>query len=518
MAVLVFNIFCWQLQAADALKVAKIFSSHMVLQQNAKVPIWGWAAPTTEVMVTFAGQSQKAVTDKDGKWQVKLTPLKTSKEGRSMTISGAGSTTTLEDILVGEVWLCSGQSNMEWKIDMLKIDTASIKAAAEFPLIRHCKVARRPSPTPQKDCIADWQICSPKTVGTFSATAYFFGMNLHKELDVPIGLVNSSWGGTPIESWLPFDQQRDNEAIQKLKANFDRQATTYDEVKEKEKFDAATAKWKESIKGMDRSKINWRKRPKMRAHPHKSQRYPGSLYNGMIVPLETLAIRGAIWYQGESNARSVETGSYYKKQLTDMITSWRTRWQQHDDFPFYFVQLPNFMAPQKNPVDHDAMWPVVRESFYRVHKDLKNAAMAITIDIGEEKNIHPGNKAEAGRRLALQALQNAYSKPIVGCGPVFKSHKIVDNKVILTFDNIGSGLMAKDGELKTFAIAGADKKFVWATASTDGKTVTVSSDEVVNPAAVRYAWANNPIGCNLYNKENLPASPFRTDDWELNRK
>ncbi len=356
---------------------------------------------------------------------------------------------------------------------------------------------------PADDCGGSWAVCSPEAVGRFTATGYFFGRELHKRLDLPIGLLNSSVGGTPIEAWtnrrglapgqpVPKGPDPDSPEVRQARADYAIQL-------ERWKAKLATTKDRR-----ERRRIRRPRPPKALAELYA---HNGNLYNGMIHPLLGYGIRGAIWYQGEANAGR---GFAYRKKLPAMIQGWREVWGQ-GDFPFGVVQLPNFRRRADQPTD--GSWAVVRESQALAMK-LPNTGLAVTIDIGEAGNIHPRNKRDVGRRLALWALAKAYGKEVVHAGPVYEKMEIAGSKVSVHFRDESGGLLAKGGELKGFAVAGEDRKWVWARAEIDGSAVVVHSDEVPKPVAVRYAWANNPE-CNLYNKAGLPAGPFRTDTWPV---
>ncbi len=480
-----------------------IIKSHMVLQRDMPVPIWGWAEPGEEVTVTVAGQTKTAITTADGKWIVKLDPLAAGGP-HTMTIAGAN-TTTLEDILVGEVWLCSGQSNMAMTVGAAR-DAESEIASASFPQIRMATVARQAAAEPQEDCqVPAWQVCSPETVRGFSATAYFFGRHLHQHLNVPVGLINSSWGGTCIEAWTSKEALAQLESGRALIGKWAQMAAQYDPDAARQAYEKRLAEWEKTVKETPAGARRPRK-PAPPVHPSKNQNAPGTLYNGMIAPLVPFAIRGAAWYQGERNSNSVSDAYEYRDELPTLIGNWRGTWGQ-GEFPFLFVQLPNFAGKQP-----DAL-ALNRESML-LSLRTPNTGMAITIDIGESGNIHPKNKQDVGERLGLAARHVAYGEDVVSSGPVYRSARIADNEVILTFDHIGSGLVARDGELREFTIASEDGQFSPARAEIKGDTVVVSSEQVLEPVAVRYAWTSDPRG-NLYNREGLPASPFRTDDWPI---
>jgi sialate O-acetylesterase len=498
---------CLVAVAAADVKLPGVFGDHMVLQREMPVPVWGWADPAEKVTVTLGYQSKAATADSTGKWSLKLDPLKVGGP-LELQVQGKTNLVRYTDVLVGEVWLCSGQSNMAMGVGGVTNKDAEI-AAADYPRIRLYTVDRKPAAEPKDNCRGTWRLCSPKTVGSFSAAGYFFGRELHKQLNVPVGLIDSSWGGTPIETWMSAKAQ---EALPELKQsveNLNRQIEDFDAGKTKGQYEKQLADWeKAAAKAKAEGKMFKGGKPQPPQDPRFRAGSPGTLYNGMIAPLAPYAIRGAIWYQGEANAGKA---NLYGLQLKTMVANWRADWKSN--LAFIAVQLPNFMAPQKKPSEGVAGWPLIREQFFKTLSVVPNTGMAVTIDIGEANNIHPRNKQEVGRRLAQWALAKTYGKTVVACGPLYKSMHVDGDKIDIDFDYADGGLAVRDGgKLKGFAIAGADKKFVWADAQVVGNTVTVSCAEVKSPAAVRYAWANNP-DCNLVNKEGLPASPFRTDDW-----
>jgi sialate O-acetylesterase len=349
-------------------------------------------------------------------------------------------------------------------------------------------------------------MCSPETVGSFSAAGYFFGRELYKEIKQPIGLIHTSWGGTPAEAWTSPAALQENPGLEPILTRYKEALAAW--PKAKAKYDEDVAKWKEAAQ---QAKTDGKQPPRMPGAPMGpgNPNCPSGLYNGMVAPLIPYTIRGAIWYQGESNAGRAYQ---YRDLFPTMIKSWWNAWGQEGqgDFPFLFVQLANFMDPKEEP--GDSSWAELREA-QLMTLDLSNTGMAVIIDIGDTKDIHPKNKQDVGKRLALWALANTYSKDVVYSGPLYTSMTKKGKTIVLSFDHLGGGLVAKGGEpLKGFALAGADKKFVWADAKIEADKIIVSSDKVADPVAVRYAWADNPV-CNLYNKAGLPASPFRTDTW-----
>ncbi|MFT5131085.1 MAG: sialate O-acetylesterase [Rhodothermales bacterium] len=640
--VFLFLVCVWG--ASAELRLAGIFSDHMVVQQRRIVPVWGWAKPKARVVVRLERNTATTTALEDGSWSVRM-PILPGAGPYELLVESDGKTATVKDIVPGEVWICSGQSNMEWNVGGSQNAAEEIKAATH-PMIRHIAVTKAISPTPKDDISSGgWQICSPETVGGFTAVGYFFARKLHADLKVPIGLIHTSWGGTVAEAWtsaealkemadfkapveaiaastkdLPALQKAYNEAQAKWQSAYDAA------LKAKmpwEKADLDHSKWKTmklptfwesaglpdldglvwfrrtvaipevwagkeatlnlgqiddqdwtSVNGKEVGSIHGWTTPRSYTIPadqvkagkmtiavrvldtggggglHGSAEQmsltqkdqpsislagdwhyslsdamqkvparpvappfttnpnePTALYNAMIAPLLKTRIAGAIWYQGESNAGR---GEQYETLFPGMITDWRARWKQ-GDFPFYFVQLANFMAPSATP--SDTAWARLRDA-QRKTLELPNTGMAVVIDIGEEKDIHPRNKQDVGKRLALQALGKTYERDVVPSGPSFKALKVEGKALHLSFDDIGGGLVVSgEGALKQFAIAGKDKVFHWAEAKIDGESVIVTSPKVAEPVAVRYAWADNPIGCNLANKAGLPASPFRSDDW-----
>lgn len=644
--------------ASGEVRLPTVFSDNMVLQRDMKIPVWGWADPGEKVTVILGKEKVKRKADKNGYWRVNLKKRSAVSEPLDLIVKGEN-TVTVSNVVIGDVWICSGQSNMEMTVGRCYNSGEEIESA-NYPLIRHFKVQKKIEYEPVDDVDGYWTVASPQTVGGWTAVGYFFARDLYNKYNVPIGLINTSWGGTRVEAWISKaaysrldGTSGDIADIANRKNNVNQNAEDYKaEVKafkdayaklealEKDEEHIAKysdpelddSKWREiqtpgnweelGHRGLDGEvwyrrtiKIpeSWsgkdlalelgpvdeidtvyfngkkvggmgRVKPLMTEYWNTPRKYvvPGNLvkagdaviamrivdqagqggpwggsreqmfivpvseksdvsarvplygvwrydialelpkkprskhspntatvlFNGMINGLIPYGIKGALWYQGESNAGNAYA---YRERFPAMIKDWRKRWRQ-GDFPFLWVQLANFRAAPKVP--ENSSWPVVRESQNKA-LSLPNTATALAIDIGDAKDIHPKNKQDLGKRMALAARKIAYGEDIVYSGPTYKGMKKEGNKIILSFDNIGSGLMAKGGELKQFSIAGKDQKFVWADAVIDGDTVVVSCDEVADPVAVRYAWANNPEGCNLYNKEGLPASPFRTDEWHV---
>ena len=502
-------VLCIAGAAGAEVALPRIFWDHMVLQRDIAVPVWGTATPGDTITVTFAGQTKTATADKDGAWRVALDPLQASSEGRTLAVQSKTENRKSEiaDVLVGEVWFCSGQSNMAWSVSKAADGPAEI-AAATHPQIRHAR-----------GDIGRWSVVSPETVGSITAVGYYFGRHLHKELKVPVGLIQSAVGGTRIEAWTAHEAIAADPVLKVMIDEQAAKAAAYDPARAQKMYEAKLAVWEKRAAA---AKAAGKKPPRKPAPPKpptkKAARF-GGLFDNKVQTTIPYAIRGAIWYQGESNAARPEL---YRTQFPVMIRDWRKRWGQAPgapgggDFPFLFVQLANFRAVEAEPVD--SLWARLREAQSMVLKTEPHTGQAVIIDIGEVNSIHPKNKQEVGRRLALWALGTTYGRKIPYSGPLLGSHKIEGGKVVLTFDHAYDGLTAKGGgELKGFAIAGEDRKFVWAKAVIRDNTVIVSSDKVAAPVAVRYGWADNPI-CNLVNSANLPASPFRTDDWEQAKK
>ncbi|SKC65133.1 sialate O-acetylesterase [Ohtaekwangia koreensis] len=608
----------------------KIFSDNMMLQRNQPIHVWGWAKPSESVTVTFHGATAKTKADKNGNWKLSLKAM--SHGGPYELVVKGKNTITLKNILVGDIWVGSGQSNMEWIVKTTNHAAEEI-ANGNHPQIRLFTVPKAMSFDTEKDLTGgQWLECNPETLGDFSAVAYFFGRKLNAELNVPIGLINSSWGGTNIQTWMSSDIMYTKDEYKKLdlpalrleaKELPEKQRKYYDALQnEKGKSEkwyepGYTDGWKKivlpkiweqteignadgivwfkkeftldaadigsatlhlgPIDDIDETYLNgklvggtngWNAERNypiagnilqpgknilvvrvtdgaggggIYGAPEKlfleintkridlagewlykvsvlntqyglqaggPNAYPSQLYNAMIAPFISLPIKGVIWYQGEANTWEAER---YKALFPELINNWRSKWNQQ--FPFLWVQLANFMAPDATPASSE--WAALREA-QSATLALPSTGQAVIIDIGEAGDIHPRNKQDVGLRLALSALHVAYNQDVVYSGPVYKSMQKTDNKLILTFDNVGSGLVIKDkyGYLKSFAIAGDDQKFVWAKAYIENGKVIVYHPDVKNPVAVRYAWGNNPDDANLYNQEGLPASPFRTDNWK----
>jgi sialate O-acetylesterase len=481
-----------------------VISNGMVLQRDRPVPIWGQADPGEVVTVSFAGRSAKAIAGPDGKWQVRLGPFHVNAKPANMTISGKNAI-ELKDVLVGEVWLMSGQSNMQRLLSETANGAEAI-AAANYPLIRLFNVSRQAAFKHRPPPLAIWQVCSPDTVKEFSAAGYYFGVELQKELTVPIALINSSYGGSQAEAWTPVEYLL---ASDELKPTVERtKIWDAERAQVKADYEKSLAAWRE---GVEKAKAAGARPQPSPAVPDALREYriASSIYNGMIAPLIPFSIRGAFWYQGESNEARAQQ---YALLLPTMIRAWRERWGE-GNFPFGIIQLPNYRDSKPDPADE--AWSHVREAQRLAAVNTPNSGLIVTIDIGEARDIHPKNKLDVGRRMAGWALANVYGRKITSSGPAFRQAKVAGSKIILTFADAGRGLRIRDGvRLEEFAIAGADHKWHWAEAKIVGKNrVEVWADSVPQPLAVRYAFNNNPKHPNLTNETGLPATPFRTDDW-----
>lgn len=492
-----------QLAAKAEVRLPDVLGSSMVLQQKQSLPVWGRAEPGEAVTVTFGKQKQTVVADAGGSWRVNLKPLTADFTPQTMTIAGTN-TIELTDILVGEVWLVSGQSNMQWTLFQSNNGEAEVAAAAH-PNIRLFNASREVAFKKREGKLGEWARCSPKSVKDFSGAGYYFALELEKTLKVPIGLINSSYGGSQAEAWTPVDYLN---ASADLRPAVER-AKIWDEERPRVKiqYEEAIKKWREDSEAKKAAGVRPSPSPAV-PDALRDYRVASSIYDGMIAPLMPFAVKGAIWYQGESNEARAEQ---YNTLLPTMIRAWRERWQA-GDFPFGIVQLPNYRAVKPEP--EDTPWSFIREAQRRTALQTPKTGLIVTIDIGEAGDIHPKNKLDVGNRMARWALKDVYGRKLA-TSPVLRKTEIKGSKMILTFDEVGEGLKIKNGEkLDEFAIAGADRKFVWAEAKIVGKNkIEVSSPAVTNPQAVRYAFNSNPRHPNLTNDSGLPASPFRTDDW-----
>ncbi len=450
----------------NAFTVSRLFSDGAVLQRNAVVPVWGTAPSGTSVAISFDGALQEAEAGPDGTWRGALEP-RAAGGPHTLTISAGDQTLDIQDVWFGDVWIASGQSNMEWTVAN-SANAANEIRSADDPRIRHFKTPRSWAYEPESTLAGGaWRQADSSHVGQFSAVGYYFARALRTAVDVPVGILNTSWGGSRIEAWLEPD--------------------------------ALTMAPEEIARRLDEHKERGEER---------TNHQPTLLYNKMIHPLLPFPVTGFLWYQGESNAGNAEDAERYAVQFQSLISSWRSAWG-NDTAPFLFVSLAGFRAAPLEPGDSN--WALLRES-QSAALALPNVGQAITIDIGEADDIHPRNKQDVGLRLALAARRLSYGEDLAYSGPLYRDHVVEGDRAILSFDHAESGLVARgSSQPGGFSIAGTDGQFVWADARIVDDTVVVSSDSVANPVAVRYAWADNPDRANLYNEEGLPAAPFRTD-------
>lgn len=495
-------------------KLASPFGDHMVLQRNTLVPVWGTADAAEKVSVQLDKQTVSTVAGADGKWMVKLNKLAAGGPF-VMTVKGKN-TLTVNDVYAGEVWLCSGQSNMDMTVAREDrywcgvINEAEEVANANYPLIRVFDVDFTPASTPQADLTGKWEVVSPQTVGHLSAAAYFFARDLQQKIKVPVGLITTAYGASTAEAWIREEMFTPDAKLKPLLESFQAKLAKYEaDTAGQNAYKVAFANWQLALSKAKAEGKPEGKAPK-NSDPVRDQHNATVLWNGMVKPLAPYAIKGALWYQGESNS---PTASIYRHIMETLITDWRHVWGQ-GAFPFIYVQLANIGKIYDSIPAKGGAEATKREAQLQ-NLSLPNTAMVVAIDNADPSNmgnVHPKNKQEIGRRLALAAQAIAYGdSKVVYSGPIYEKMQVEGNAIRLYFKHAGSGLAAKDGELKGFAIAGEDKKFVWGTAKIEGSTVVVSSPEIAKPAAVRYGWSNNPP-TSLYNKENLPASPFRTDN------
>ena len=492
-------------QAVAEVRLPAIFGHHMVLQQNQPDRIWGWADPREEVTVTIDQQRKAAIAGHDGKWIVELDPIPAGGP-YTLTIKGKNEI-RFEDVLVGEVWVCSGQSNMEWPVSASN-DPDLEARTAKYPKIRLITVPKVGTQDPQSDFNGAWKVTSPEAVSDFSAVGYFFGRQLHQTLDVPIGLIDNSWGGSACEAWVRRDLMASDERYTALLERWADTERNYDHQRAVAEYQSRLADWKVAEEKAKAAGQEPPQRPQQPSNPLTGNARPANIYNGMVKPVLGYGIRGVIWYQGESNA---SRAYQYRSLFPLMISNWRDEWKQ-GDFPFYWVQLADFRDEKPEPAESD--WAELREAQTMTMSALPKTGEAVIIDLGEGQDIHPRNKQDVAKRLARWALASDYGVSIPYRSPIYRSMERQGNKIVVTFDHVGGGLRTFDTrDLRGFAIAGSDRKFVWAKANiVGGDKVEVWSDSVTDPVAIRYAWADNPVN-NLRSREGLPVTPFRTDDW-----
>src|ERR1035437_9518809 len=486
-------------------KLASPFTSHMVLQRDMKVPLWGTADAGERVTVEFAGQKISTKAGADGKWRVEFQALKDSAESRTLTVTGGHTTQPikLDDVLVGEVWLASGQSNMDFSMSKKVKYFAGVRneeqeiAAANYPLIRMFTGDAAKAYAPQNTVAGEWKICRPETAAAFSAVAYFFARDLQKEITVPVGIVTLAFGASTAEAWISRETLAADPLLQPLLNHFDAAVQSF----RTNPPPVVAPPRSEDVSATNAAPAG-RRRSGGPRDPIQDQHNATVLFNGMIHPVIPFAMRGVIWYQGESIVGGSAGVALYPQVQAALIHDWRKLWGE-GDFPFYIVQLAGQEAASNNPLVREAQATVLA---------LPNTGMVVATDIGQAKNVHPRNKQDDGDRLARIALENVYGRKLEFSGPRYESMKVEGGAIRVKFSHLGGGLVVKNGEpLKWFVIAGTDMKFVPAEAKIDGGSVVVSSAEVTAPVAVRYAWVNFPDGCNLFNAAGLPAAQFRTD-------
>jgi sialate O-acetylesterase len=499
---------CALAAAAQAeLKLPAIIGDHMVLQQKQANPIWGWDTPGTTITVTFAGQTYPATAAADGKWSVKLAAMPANASPQTLTVAGS-SKREISDVLVGEVWMCSGQSNMgftlagDWNGDIEA-------AASKLPNLRLIRVPQVGTQELQNDFKGAWTASTPESARSFSAVGFYFGRYLHEILNIPVGLIDNAWGGSAAEAWVRRESlERDPRFKPLMDSTVKREAALMAD-KAKEEHEKAMAAWKVAS---EKAKAEGKTPPRPPVSPQQwlaGNARPGNIFAGVVHPTLGYGMKGVIWYQGESNASRAHE---YATLFPFMIEQWRKEWGQ-GDFPFYWAQLADYQQERAAP--GDSAWAELRESQTKTMK-LPNTGQAVIIDIGEGRDIHPKNKRDVAARLVRWALTKDYGMDFKYRSPEFKSLKIQGNKAIVTLDCFGSALRPFDvQEARGFAICGEDKVWHWANGKIVGKdTVELTSDAVASPVAVRYAWADNPV-CNLFSNEGLPVTPFRTDDFEM---
>jgi len=489
--------------ARGDVKLPAIFGSHMVLQQGQKDRVWGTAGPGEEVTVKVADQSRATKAGDDGKWSVTLDPLPVGGP-HTLTVRGKNEV-TFDDVLIGEVWICAGQSNMEMEVNGVNDADLEIRVAKN-PKIRMITVPHVGTQEPQADFQGKWEPCTPEVARHFSAVGYFFGRQLQQTLDVPIGLIDESWGASAAEAWVNRSTLAADAKYAPMLKRWEQ--TEQDALKAKAGYAKALADWEEAA---DKAKAENKPAPKKPENPEgklNNQFRPGNIYNGIMKPVMGYGIRGALWYQGETNA---SRAYQYRDLFPLMIKAWRDE-QGQGDFPFYWVQLADFLGEKPEPAD--SAWAELREAQTMTLDRLPRTGQAVIIDLGEANDIHPRNKQGVGLRLARWALARDYGVDVAYRSPTYRSMEVKGNKILLSFDHTDGGLKSFDvGEPRGFAVAGADRKFAWAKARIVGKDqIEVSSDQVPEPVAARYAWADNPVS-NVYSKAGLPLTPFRTDDW-----
>ena len=500
--------------ALAELSLPHFFSDHMVLQRERDAAIWGSAEAGAEITVAFKGHSASTKADALGKWRVGIPTGEADSAGANLTVTSGNDKVEIADVLVGEVWFASGQSNMFFTMDRVPAYEELI-AKTHLPGLRMFNAPLVTAVENQDDIEGEWTSATPETVPGYSAVAFFFARKLHLDLGIPVGVLKSCWGGKPVETFTSREALLTLPGTKKMVEATLAADETYDPEQAQKGYEARLADWNKAFDAYKKKPADQRgklaKKPTPPKRPLDTEGQPGVLFASMIHPFTGYTMRGGIWYQGEGNAKAGAVP--YDQTLPLMIRDWRQRWG--DDFSFYFAQLANFRAPSTEPGTPD-YWALLQDRMRRILDTTPKTGMAVINDIGEADDIHPKNKLDVGERLARWALSEDYGREIVISGPLFKDASFNGDHALITFDHCGEGLKSRDGgPLKRFEIAGADKVWHWADAKVDGSdSVIVSSANVEKPAAVRYAWASNPEGANLINSEGLPASVFRTDDWD----
>jgi sialate O-acetylesterase len=488
---------CASVASADV-RLPKILSSHTVLQRDQPIHIWGWAEPGETISASLNAVTGSAPANRLGRWDVYLAPQKAG--GPYQLIVSGKNRLVLDDVLIGDVWFASGQSNMEMPLNGFP-GSAVVKNAAEeiaqanHPDIHLLFIPHKPSSYPLNDFDGkvQWTVCTPETAAKFSAVAYFFGREITAKEHVPVGLIDSTWGGTPGEAWVSLDGLAADASLMPVFATWSRMADQQAEIPAM----LAAEKAEDETARKEHTPL-----PKHTWHPDPASYAPGWLFNGMVAPATNFRIKGVIWYQGETNS-AFERAPLYQKVFSTLITDWRSHWQE-GDFPFLFAQISSFTS---TPNEY---WPIVREAQRRT-LSLAKTGMAVTIDVGDPENVHPSDKQTVGARLALAARAIAYHENIEYSGPMYQQASIEDDTVRVWFTHVDGGLMAKGGPLEGFEIAGDDRKFMAAAARIDGDTVVVTNSQISSPKFVRYGWGNAPT-VNLFSSTGLPASPFTSEE------
>ena len=487
------------LPCAGDVALPSLISDNMVLQQRAKVDVWGKADPGESVTVQLGPEQGQVTAGKDGSWGVKLGGIK-SGGPYDMTISGKNSI-TIHNVAVGEVWVAAGESNMEYKLIAAHNGPAEL-ADASLPMVRVFVLKHHAAEKPETDCDGSWVVCNPDTARNFSAVGFFFGKELNRGMHLPVGIIQSAWGPSPAQAWTPRAVLEKAPALHAALDRYEAAATAYPQAEVA--YEQKLADWKAASTSGSAAGSPAQRSPIPPLNP-AGAREPGALFNGMISPLLRYPVRGVLWYQGETDTADA---ALYRELFPAMIAAWRKAWGE-TEFPFLYVQLPGFLAKHAEP--SESRWAELREAQASALSQPKTG-MAVTIDLGEEHNMHPANKQEVAHRLTLIAQAEVYGKSgVASSGPVFTGMEIADGKAVLSFSH-NEGLNALGGPIKGLAIAGADGQFVWADAQIHNGKVIAQSKDVPKPVAVRYDWADMPEG-NLFNEAGLPAAPLRTDDW-----